>query len=247
MRPRRFERALLDFASRSDVEINPATIAHHFDITMAEARFQLDRLAKMGVLEINSAETGRIYYNLPGREEMVPRQETPWNPKRAVLAAAVVWGALAAGALGVALFANEPAPPPPPAAFTFSASARSSLPQKGREEGERAFAPEPVSQPSHALSLEVFSSASEQSELTLITRPYGAAVYEGPDFLGFTPLTLHRSDQAPHVYKIVKPGHQSRLIHVAGGGRHIYELELSRSLLPWGIGERILPNVVFVH
>jgi hypothetical protein len=250
MRPRNFEKALLEFASRSDIEINPATIAHHFNISMAESRLQLDRLVKLGVLEVQSADTGRLYYVLPGREEMSPRPELPWDPRRAVVAAALIWGALAAGALGVALFANEPVTPhqgarPAPMALTAAPKAPGSRPaepqrlsaapfqeQRGYRNCLRRVAAQPTAQ-------------AERHDLTLITYPFGAAVYEGEKFLGLTPLILGLSDEAPHSYRLVKPGYQSRTVRAAGSGHHTYELELT----PGGTTVRtgsggLLPGVV---
>lgn len=52
---------------RSNLPLTPVHIAYHFDIPIAEARHQLDRMIAAGVLELDSDDRGNILYVYPLR------------------------------------------------------------------------------------------------------------------------------------------------------------------------------------
>lgn len=67
MDDRTFERRILGLIFRSNLPLTPVHIAYHFDIPIAEARHQLDRLIAAGVLELDSDDRGNILYVYPLR------------------------------------------------------------------------------------------------------------------------------------------------------------------------------------
>lgn len=72
MNAREFEKRLLDLVFQTDLRITPHLVAYRLDIPFQEAREQLDRMAKQGVINLEMDEAGNVHYEVPGVER--PRE-----------------------------------------------------------------------------------------------------------------------------------------------------------------------------
>jgi hypothetical protein len=65
---RDFEQRFLDLVFRSDERLTPHLVAYRLDIPFAEAKQQLERLAKEGMVSFEMDESGNTWYEVPGVE-----------------------------------------------------------------------------------------------------------------------------------------------------------------------------------
>lgn len=70
MEYRAFEQRLLDTIFNTDVQLNPATIAYLYRISVQEAADLLQQAAVHGLLNVESDEEGNLLYSFPNRQRL---------------------------------------------------------------------------------------------------------------------------------------------------------------------------------
>jgi hypothetical protein len=144
MEYRAFEQRLLDTIFNTDVQLNPATIAYLYRISVQEAADLLQQAAVHGLLNVESDEEGNLLYSFPNRQRLSREGGSSQPQSMTGRPAALV-----------------PLPPSPPSpAFLgplprveAKPEAADASPVDPLQAQEPAAAPEPVQPPSQAQTM----------------------------------------------------------------------------------------------
>jgi hypothetical protein len=95
MNNRKFEQRVLDLIFHTSERLTPHLVSYRLDVPFAEAKQGLERLAKEGVLAMESDESGNVWFEAPG---VARAAGAPAARREATFAAPELMAALALGA-----------------------------------------------------------------------------------------------------------------------------------------------------
>jgi len=110
---RTFEQRLLDTIFTTDVQLNPATIAFLYKLSVQEASDLLQQAAVAGLLNIESDDEGNILYTYPNRVRLGAQKDKPGGETALGRPRSQALGAPLVEAVSSLVRADHQPPPPP--------------------------------------------------------------------------------------------------------------------------------------